>query len=542
MIARLREWLSKPRIDTTRDERMWSTVPYRITQSGVDMDPQRAETLSAVWRATRLIAESVGKMPVSVRRNSGEHGSKVAYDHPLYKILHRCPCSELDAYQWFAMQVCFQIAYGNAFAEIQRDMDGSVKGLWPIHPTRIPLANIRRGPVRTSYGDIGDEGELIYLVDENNGKRAIRAADMLHVLGNGTESGLYGKSLVVVAAEALGVVAATEQHVGAFYRNGATPDIVIKFPANVPEQERENLRKSWTSKHAGSRNAHTALVLGNGADVATVGVNPNDAQLIDGRKFGVAEVSRFWGVPMPLLSSMESATFNNAETLGRMFVQYTLSSYVTAWEMAIQRQLMAGDETHFVKFNMDALQRGDLTARATYYKEVFNLGAITTNEIRELEDRNPVEGGDRPFISANNLVPLDRIDDLVVLQNETPDEPDDEEKPEPDTRTAALMMRDATLADMRDYEARRAVDAARNNAAFLKWMERFYGETFPALYVRTLSPVAAVLRSAGIVFNVNDSLDTHVAQSRASLLKAMEVSPSEFEASVKAWAQTRGAA
>lgn len=520
----------------------------RQTAAGIEIDEARAQTFSAVWCATRVISEGVASLPCNLREHINDRETKTAYEHPAWSLLHDQPNSEQDVFAFFDMQVPLQVNGGNCYSEIQRNRDGSLAALWPIHPSRIPRCNIGRGPFRLSKGiSVGDEGEIVYLVRNNDGTTSpIPARDMLHVPGVMSSDGITGKGIVTWASEALGIIGATEQHVGAFYRNGATPDILIKLPSSVPKEERENMRLSWATRQGGVNNAHKALILVGESDASALGIDPEKSQLIDGRKFGVAEVSRFWRVPLHFLSSMEAATFNNVELLNLVFLQFTLDPWLQRWEKALKRQLLRPEERlrYSFKFNMNALMRGDSAARSQFYVRMFDLGGLSINEIRELEDLNPIEGGDRHFILANNRVPLDRIDDvntLTTTPEPTADDDDDladETGGEANQEAARALLR-TTIGGMIAYEASKAKEMARKPRGFEEWCNSFYAEKFRRLLASRVEPLAECLGGVHGV-TVLQFVDSHCEISRSALLSLLDKPFGEFakavDSTVDSWA------
>lgn len=479
-------------------ERGWHPLyAGRQTKAGVPMDESRALTLSAWWCAVRVLSEGLSMLPLNLRRHINERETETAYDHPLWALLHDSPNPEQNKFQWFDMQTSLQINWGDALADIQRDKrTGLAVALWPIHTSR--LYNITRGPAMDSKGTVvGGKGELIYHIRNTDGTTTlIPKRDMLHVPGvmdtSGVSDGIRGIGLARAGAEALGIVEATERHVGSFYRNGASPDVVISFKNNIPKEELENLRTSWKQKHSGADNAHTMLMLSGDPDVKQLSFNARDALLMDGRKFGVAEVSRITRVPLHFLSELDRATLNNIEILGLDFLVYTLGAWIQRWEYGL-RQLLTPEERkeYSFKFNVNALMRGDSNSRSQFYMRMFDMAALSINEIRELEDLNPIEGGDRYFVLANNRVPLDRIDDIALLQQGG----GEDDKPSEEKAAAAVRtMLELTLSGLIQYETRVILGEENRKAAVSKpdfgaWVLAFYGGSFKGTFLKAVRPI-----------------------------------------------------
>jgi phage portal protein BeeE len=76
----------------------------------------------------------------------------------------------------------------------------------------------------------------------------------------------------------------------------------------------------------------------------------------------------------------------------------------------VRRQLFreADKGKYFAEFILGGLLRGDAKTRAEYYRVGRNDGWLSANDIRELENMNPIppeQGGDEYLINAN-MVPV----------------------------------------------------------------------------------------------------------------------------------------
>ena len=128
-----------------------------------------------------------------------------------------------------------------------------------------------------------------------------------------------------------------------------------------------------------------------------------DAQFIETRRFSVEEIARIFRVPNHLINDLSKSSFNNIEQQSLEFAKYSLTPYLVNWEQELNRKLLADRElsTHFFKFQTKELLRGDADSRADYYRKLFEIGALSPNEIRTMEDLNKIENGDEFFVPLN---------------------------------------------------------------------------------------------------------------------------------------------
>lgn len=550
MLSNLASMVSPQR--ATRDG--WHSYPVGSvsTKSGATINPYTAENYSSVWRATRVLSDGIASLPLNLRRNIDDRNTETAYSHHLHRIMHDAPNKEQNSYSFFDMQVPLQVNWGNCYAEIQRDLNGDIIGLWPIHPSRIPVTNIVRGPFRGPRGvTVGGEGELVYLVKNDDGSVSpIPRREMFHVPGVMSGNGIAGKGTVQCAAETLGIITATEDFVGAFFKNGAATDIVITIPKEVPKEERQNLRASWKAMHQGAKNAHNMLLLIGDSKVSSLGVNPDEAQLLESRRFGIEEVSRFWGVPKHFLSSLENANYNSLELLNQSFLIYSLMPWVIRWEKALNQQLLSPEEQgeFFFKFNLNGLMRGDSAARSSYYQRMFDMGVLSINEIRELEDLNAIDGGDRYFILANNRVPLDRIDDISLLnQGKAKEAPSKDSAEQPvstpsEVEMSTDEMRGMVQESLHDaisgmvvYETNRIRRASENRREFFGKVQEFYSNgKFRTLFEDSIRGALGRANKLGSREEPGSLVERHITQSFTELMAIQDQPTLRFTESVQA--------
>ena len=63
------------------------------------------------------------------------------------------------------------------------------------------------------------------------------------------------------------------------------------------------------------------------------------------------------------------------------------------------------------------LLRGDAKSRSEFYMRMFGVGALSPNEIRSLEEMNPVENGDHYYVPANYRDPDEPVRDVPAAPN-----------------------------------------------------------------------------------------------------------------------------
>jgi HK97 family phage portal protein len=359
--------------------------------AGVTVTPERALYLGAVFSCVRVIAESIGQLPLHLLVQSGRERRK-AEEHPLYRTLKTKPNHWQTPQEWKEFTGACLALRGNAYSLISRG------------PRFVELHPLMPGNVSPKRLDTGD---VVYDVAQKGGPKRYAAADVLHTKLFPTGDGLLGASPVQFAREAIGLGIATEQHGARLFANGARPGGILTTTQDLGAEGRANVRESWENFHSGVDNAHRVAVLEYGLTYEQIGMSSEDAQFLETRKFQRSEIAGLFRVPPHMIGDLERATFSNIEHQGLSFVTQTLMPYLTRIEERINVQCLTDAEqaTHYARFNAGAMMRGDSASRATYYATMFNVGALSSNDIREFEDLNPREGGDT-YLTPANMVPV----------------------------------------------------------------------------------------------------------------------------------------
>lgn len=360
--------------------------------SGVAVTEQTAMGIAAVWSAVTIISDDIASLPLHLyKRIKG--GGKERFDaHPLYYLLHDAPNPEMDSVIWRATMQTHVLLWGNAYAEIERNNAGMPVAIWPILPESVTP---ERGPGGLRYRVANPSGGHVYLP----------ARDMLHLVGH-THDGSVGASLVQSAKDSLALGLAAQRFGESFFGNGAMVGGVISFKgARPPELSDKGFREQFAHRHQGVERAHKLLALYNDASFTPMNVAPNAAQFLETRVFQIREVARWFKLPPPVLGDNSDATYNNLEQMGADYLSRCIRPWLKKWEQQLQRKLIADTEykQQLIEHDTHGFLSIDAASRASLASTEIRIAAVTPNEIRSYENRNPVEGGDEAQITLDVL-------------------------------------------------------------------------------------------------------------------------------------------
>jgi HK97 family phage portal protein len=379
-------------LDTLMDR----AVSGQPTASGADVGADSAMGLMAVWDAVRILAETIGSLPAFVMRRL-EKGSTPALDHWLYPLIHVRANPEQTALEWRETMMVHRLLWGNAYAEKQRDGGGRVTALWPLHPDRVR-------PLRLPDQSLGYEVRL----PKGAGAVTLRGDQVLHLRGLSANA-VTGVNPLQLAREMLGLSLALQESSGRFFGNGAYAGGVIETDKHLSKEAYKRLEESINLKHAGLSNIHRTAILEEGLKWHQTTVDPEKAQSLESRRFQVLEVARWLNLPPHFLKDLERATFSNIEEQAIEFVVYCIRPHVVRWEQRLLLDLVPQEEwgKTFIKFKVEGLLRGDIKSRYDAYAVGRQWGWLSADEIRELEDMNPMPHGQgEAYWQPVNVIPV----------------------------------------------------------------------------------------------------------------------------------------
>lgn len=347
-----------------------------------------ALSLSAYWAGVRRISESIALMPVDVIEKKGSIRNEV--NHPTEYLLNKEANSKSIAFDFTQVLVASAINWGNGFAIIERN-SGAVP---------ISLTNIKADKVKPKMFD----DELFWEVEiEDNKSLIVKDQDMINLRGFGTDE-ILGLSAIQMHRQNLGLSLAAQDYGADFYNKGTRLDGYIEYQGKLDPEVKKRIGEQWNSNY-GIGGTNGTAILDNGTKYTRLGLPPEDAQFIETRKFQKNEIATILGIPPYMINEMGEATYNNVEHQGIEFVTYGIGSWIEKLEQEYARKLLREVEknTHYFKHNVNRLLRTDVKARAEFYRLMSDVGVYSINEIRSLEDLNPIEGGDQRFIQLNRV-------------------------------------------------------------------------------------------------------------------------------------------
>jgi len=390
------------------DDRYYANYASYGTASGQNVSPELAMRLAAVYACVRVCAETIASLPLIVYRRLPDGGKERATDHPLYEVLHDRPNQWQTSLEWVEMNQAHQELRGNSFNIIQSGPRGAIDALIPIHPDRVQVFRLPNGRLRYQVRD-WYTGELQNYAQE----------EIFHLRGMSSD-GMLGMSTVSLARETIGVGLAQQEYAARFLENDAQPRGVLEHPQTMSEEAYKRAKKSFQESQTGA-NRHKTAILEEGMKYTAIALNNKDSQFLEAREFTRAEIASLFRVPPHKIGDLTKATFSNIEQQSIEFATDCVRPRAVRWEKRINIDLIdpldLDTDEYFCEFLLDGLLRGDMKSRYQSYMQGRNAGFLSVNDIRRMENLNPIGADGDEYLRPLNMVPAGTADPNATVDD-----------------------------------------------------------------------------------------------------------------------------
>lgn len=366
--------------------------------SGKNVTVDSALQLSAVWSCVRLLAETIATLPLGFYERMDDGSRRSATRHPIYALIHSQPNADMTAVEFWEVVVASMALRGNAFVH-KTYSGGTVVSLDYLMPDRMSLRRLTDGRIEYRYTNLRGVSEVI------------PESEILHFRAFGT-GGLLGISPIQAGSQVFGAAMAADEASAKVFANSMSVGGILYTDQILKPEQREALRTSLQQQFAGAMNAGKTFVAEAGMKYQQVPMNPEDAQLLETRSFNGQEICRWFRIPPTMVGYGEKTsnwgTGIEQQMIG--FLTFSLRPWLARIEQGLRRGLLNPSERdrYFAEFSIEGLLRADSAARASFYSAAAQNGWMTRNEIRALENRLPIDGGDALTVQSN-LLPIDRL-------------------------------------------------------------------------------------------------------------------------------------
>lgn len=374
------------------DDFWYTDLPGGMTTIGTYITPTQALKVPAVRNCLQALADPIGTLPLKIYRRERDGNKTMLDEHPLGAVLRNKPNENSTGYE-FRGQMQWNLGlHNNAYAEIRPGPLGAISELVLLNPTQT---RAKRATDRAIWYET---------TDRNASRRMIPASEMLHIKALPlSDDGLCGCPRINDAADTVAQALAVQNYGARYFRNSGQTGGILEHPGQFKDSAaRDTFLRAWRAARTGA-NQHRDAVLEYGIKYNRGEMKNNTAQFLETRKALAVEIAQIWRVPPHKIGILDEAKWANIEQQALEFVTDTLLPWLVAWEQAIKRDLILEPDV-YAEFNVLGLLRGDIKTRYDAYAAARNWGWLSVNDIRRLENMNPIVDGDT-YLQPLNMAP-----------------------------------------------------------------------------------------------------------------------------------------
>ena len=388
-----------------------------------------SELNEAVYYACRkVLAESVGKLPLKLQQHTPEHGIRMAREHPYYRMLNERPNRFMAASTfWNLMELC-RTDWGNGYAWIDtRDIHHPQ--LWPIAPNAVQVW----------YDDaclLHEVPDVYYRISTSKGVMVLGSEEVLHVKSHDTLDGLVGISVRERLASTIKGSAKAQEYLNKLYESGMTAKAVLQYTGGLKDANVQALTQGIEAYARGEmreKGIENIIPLPIGMTLQPLNLKLADSQFLEIKQYTAMQIASAFGVKPYQVGDYTKSSYASAEAQQLSFLVDTLLYIVKQYEEEIAYKLLTDAEVsdgYHVKFNTGVILRADQRTQIETLRSAVSGFIYTPNEAREKLDLPAKEGGDQ-LIGNGATIPLTLIGQQYAPQDEVPEEePDTENAPE----------------------------------------------------------------------------------------------------------------
>jgi HK97 family phage portal protein len=367
---------------------------------------------SAVYACVQTIAGDIAKLPPSILLEHAD-GSREKYDrHPAARVLWYPNKYQTRVDFWGQFMACALFA-GNCYVLLVRDARNVIESMHILDPRKVKAL-------------IAPDGSIWYQttqtqIVEGVGLEFIPSRSILHHRLLCLHHPLVGVTPIFAAGYSAATGMVIQQNAHNFFSNMSRASGVLTVPGNLGKEQLARIKTDWEENFKNGGIGSTAVLQG-GLKWESLGINAEDAQLIEQLRWTVEDVARCFRVPMYMISDASKISYKNSEQLNRNYYTQTLQYHLESIEARIDQTFELASDV-YAEFDLDALLRMELDVRMTAYREAITSGVMTINEARRNERLRPMDGGNEPLVQKQ-YVPLSKLAELADKEAAPPAPPE----------------------------------------------------------------------------------------------------------------------
>lgn len=392
--------VAKERRLSLQDGLGWSQLGGGQSHAGKTVTMNKAMTLATVWACIRVTAQAVSSLPSAMFEKRADNDHAPVDGDDIGEVLCDSPNQDQSPLEFWEEMVAWLVTRGNAYAE-RREIGRRLASLEPLN-----LFDPQ--PFRDS------ENRLFYRFTDRGKTEILPREKVFHLkgFGQGLRNRDLGLSPIAYGIHSIGAAMAADEASGKMFGNGMQASGVLSADQTLKSDQRKQLQTIMEA-YAGSSRAGKLMILEAGLTYKQLSLNPDDAQMLETRRYSVEDVCRWWGTPPIIIGHAGEGQTMWGSGVEQIFLAWRvlgIDPILNRIEWAVWKQIIrAGRNPRlFLEFNREAFLQMDSKAKAEFLSSMVQNGLMDRNEGRQKLNLRNREGADR-LTAQTNLAPLEAL-------------------------------------------------------------------------------------------------------------------------------------
>lgn len=386
--------LENPSVPLTMENMISFIGLEGLSATGERVTISSALGVPAIWAAVNFLSGTLAALPLNLFRRTRAGREKESGE--LSRLLHDNVNDSCTSFAW--RKYCFEQVFtgGRSYTFIERSAAGKIINLWPLDPRRV---KVRR------HG-----GRVTYHLSENGRAVSYEAGEIIDLAFMLREDGVAHRSPILTNRDVVGLAQAVTKYGAKFFRNGGVPPFAITGPFTSPGGVKRSSDNLSQAVEEAAEKRKLALALPPGHDVKPLGELPDQAGIVQLKRFINEDVARIYSFPPVFLQDLTNGTFANTEQQDLQLVKHTLTRWAKQFEQETTLKLFGRKNARlYVEMNLDGLLRGDFKTRMEGNARAIQSGQITPDEARERENMPAMGGAAAQLHMQGAMLPIDML-------------------------------------------------------------------------------------------------------------------------------------
>ena len=296
--------------------------------------------------------------------------------------------------------------------------------IWGIRNDRTEVSSMHIVPHRTWTPVVDHETkEIGYAINQSgelltpsDASIIVPNRDVMHLRWSTPRHPLIGEGPFRAAGLAAGIAVALSSSQTAFFQNMRRPSGVLSTDQPLNKSQMIQLREAFDAQSK-ELNSGGVPVLAYGLKFQPMGINPEDANVIETQRMGNEDIARCAGVPLPLVGDLTNLQPANIEALMSWWLAISLGGLIERFERSYDRFFNLNSRTAWIDLDTTELLRMELGKRMDALGKGIQNGVLTVDEARDrsLENLSHITGGDGAFMQRQ-MTPVALLAELAAAE------------------------------------------------------------------------------------------------------------------------------